>query len=284
MALPAGWPESGEGCRLPAPRSCQAGTGLLPRSLSTACLAMPVTRPRASRGVVVPFRVSPLAVAAHWFAAPASTLCLSALVPAVFLPGASGALSNTITPLVGFDSPSEAGIAAGPSPRRSSRATTVFRAPSSESCHPSAHQFGVRLLVRRLSPSTATTLPQPLRSAFAVLTTLTSSSAPRRPRVSSGNAHGLSSFRAHPEPPSTSPFPTLPVPPGVLRCDSALADWLASPRLQGSRWSDCLRPLPVSLRRGRTTLMDFLVEPRPLSAAPASRCCEGAVGRFQPRS
>ena len=192
----------------PWPRRAEQSGPWVSLEVSRACVLRrrsPGTA--ASRGVIAPFRVSPPAVAAHWFAAPTAVLHLSTLTLAVFLPAASGVRLNTITPLMGFDSPSEAGITPGPIPLRSSKATAASWAPSSESHHPSAHQFEVRPLRPRLAPALAATVPRPLRSAYAVSTTLTSSSAPRRPRVSSVNALGLWSSRALPAPTSTTLFP-----------------------------------------------------------------------------
>lgn len=152
---------------------------------------------------------------------------------------------NLVTPLVNLDSPSERSSRLAPGRPLPSRVNERPRAPPTEFCCPSAHQEREHPLHHRLAPAPATALPQPLRSAFAVSTTLTVYAALARPQVSLGNTHGLSSFRALPEPPGAPP--SLVVPPllAFLRTTPALCGGsrrVVRPRLQGL--TPAVRPSP----------------------------------------
>jgi hypothetical protein len=155
--------------------------------------------------VTGPFRVSLTTVAAHWFAAPASTF--TSRCSPCRLPVASFREPKPIpiAPLVDFDSSLERFSRLARSAPPSSREDCASRAPSTEFFCPSAHERREHLLHHQLAPVPDADLPQPLRSASAVLTTLTVCSALARPQVSLGNTHGLSSFRASPALPGASP-------------------------------------------------------------------------------
>ena len=108
MELPAGWPESGEGCRprLPEDSPNQARGRSLEVSRSTLG-AVPVARCRRSLGVDASFRVSRPAVAAHWFAAPVTTSHLSMRPSPCSRRALPGSDLDPDAPLLDFISPSK---------------------------------------------------------------------------------------------------------------------------------------------------------------------------------